>query len=47
MRCVGLLRWCSIGWVEPTTFRSLFALRDTYYPGDLGFDPLGFKPEAS
>lgn len=35
------------GWVEPT-FRigsgTLFTIRDSYYPGDLGFDPLGFKP---
>jgi len=32
------------GWVEPGT-DSLFSLRDNYYPGDLGFDPLGFKPK--
>jgi len=32
------------GWVEPGT-DSLFTLRDNYYPGDLGFDPLGFKPK--
>ena len=35
------------GWVEPT-FRigsgTLWTLRDSYYPGDLGFDPCGFKP---
>lgn len=35
------------GWVEPQ-FRigshTLWTLRDSYYPGDLGFDPLGFKP---
>jgi len=35
------------GWVEPQ-FRigsnTLFTLRDSYYPGDLGFDPLGLKP---
>jgi hypothetical protein len=31
------------GWVEPGP-NSLFTLRDNYYPGDLGFDPLGFKP---
>jgi hypothetical protein len=31
------------GWVEPGT-DSLFTLRANYYPGDLGFDPLGFKP---
>merc|ERR1712127_32251 len=33
----------SKGWVEPGS-KSLFTLRDTYYPGDLGFDPLGLKP---
>ncbi len=31
------------GWVEPGP-DSLFTLRPTYYPGDLGFDPLGLKP---
>jgi Chlorophyll A-B binding protein len=35
------------GWVEPI-FRigskTLFTLREDYYPGDLGFDPLGLKP---
>lgn len=35
------------GWVEPQ-FRigsnTLWTLRDNYYPGDLGFDPLGLKP---
>jgi hypothetical protein len=35
------------GWLEPT-FRigsgTLWTLRDSYYPGDLGFDPLGLKP---
>ena len=31
------------GWTEPGS-KSLFTLRDTYYPGDLGFDPLGMKP---
>eukprot|EP00527_Entomoneis_sp_CCMP2396_P001849 CAMPEP_0198154826 /NCGR_PEP_ID=MMETSP1443-20131203/68810_1 /TAXON_ID=186043 /ORGANISM="Entomoneis sp., Strain CCMP2396" /LENGTH=302 /DNA_ID=CAMNT_0043821541 /DNA_START=159 /DNA_END=1067 /DNA_ORIENTATION=- len=35
------------GWVEPK-FRigsnTLWTLRDNYYPGDLGFDPLGLKP---
>mmetsp|Transcript_23707 Transcript_23707/g.54057 ORF Transcript_23707/g.54057 Transcript_23707/m.54057 type:complete len:257 (-) Transcript_23707:168-938(-) len=36
-----------IGWVEPdlgSWTRTLFKLRDSYYPGDLGFDPLGLKP---
>ncbi|KAJ8609037.1 hypothetical protein CTAYLR_008705 [Chrysophaeum taylorii] len=31
------------GWVEPSP-DELFSLRLTYYPGDLGFDPLGLKP---
>jgi len=31
------------GWVEPG-MGSLFTLRENYYPGDLGFDPLGLKP---
>jgi len=35
-----------IGWVEPnpSVFDTLFALRENYYPGDVGFDPLGLKP---
>ena len=33
----------SIGWVEPG-LGPLFSLRENYYPGDLGFDPLGLKP---
>jgi hypothetical protein len=33
----------TVGWVEPGS-RSLWALRDSYYPGDVGFDPLGLKP---
>lgn len=31
------------GWVEPGS-KSLFTIREYYYPGDLGFDPLGLKP---
>jgi hypothetical protein len=31
------------GWVEPGA-DSLFTLRESYYPGDLGFDPAGLKP---
>merc|ERR1712072_459899 len=31
------------GWVEPG-MGPLFTLRESYYPGDLGFDPLGLKP---
>jgi hypothetical protein len=35
------------GWVEPKFqigSKTLWTLRDNYYPGDLGFDPLGLKP---
>jgi Chlorophyll A-B binding protein. len=32
------------GWVEPG-LGPLFTLRENYYPGDLGFDPLGLKPK--
>jgi hypothetical protein len=39
------LKRASIGWVEPTKFKSLWKLRENYYPGDVGFDPLGLKPE--
>ena len=31
------------GWVEPG-LGPLFTLRESYYPGDLAFDPLGLKP---
>ena len=31
------------GWVEPG-MGPLFTLREQYYPGDIGFDPLGLKP---
>ena len=31
------------GWVEPG-LGPLFTLRETYYPGDIKFDPLGLKP---
>merc|ERR1712013_475833 len=34
----------SRGWVEPG-MGPLFTLREKYYPGDIGFDPLGLKPE--
>jgi len=34
----------STGWVEPG-MGPLFTLREKYYPGDIGFDPLGLKPE--
>lgn len=33
----------SAGWVEPG-LAPLFSLREGYYPGDIGFDPLGLKP---
>mmetsp|Transcript_25326 Transcript_25326/g.34789 ORF Transcript_25326/g.34789 Transcript_25326/m.34789 type:complete len:241 (-) Transcript_25326:133-855(-) len=31
------------GWVEPG-LGPVFTLRENYYPGDIGFDPLGLKP---
>lgn len=34
----------STGWVEPG-LGPLFSLRETYYPGDIKFDPLGLKPK--
>jgi len=34
------------GWVEPGA-GTLFTLRENYYPGDLGFDPLGWKPTVA
>jgi hypothetical protein len=34
------------GWVEPG-LGDLFSLRENYYPGDLGFDPLGLKPTSA
>ena len=35
------------GWakVDPATNKAASALREGYYPGDLGFDPLNLKPE--
>ena len=35
------------GWakVDPQTNKAASALREGYYPGDLGFDPLNLKPE--
>ena len=42
------LKRASIGWVEPdfgNWSKTLWKLRDNYYPGDLGFDPLGLKPK--
>jgi Chlorophyll A-B binding protein len=36
----------NIGWVEPG-LGALFTLREKYYPGDVGFDPLGLKPTSA
>jgi len=34
-----------IGWVNPEFGAgAMWTLRDNYYPGDVGFDPLGLKP---
>jgi len=41
------LKRARIGWVEPDVGnweKTLWTLLDSYYPGDLGFDPLGLKP---
>jgi len=41
------LRRAQVGWVEPNLgswTTTLWQLRDNYYPGDVGFDPLGLKP---
>lgn len=35
-----------LGWVEPGP-DELFELRTSYYPGDLGWDPLGLKPSEA
>ncbi len=32
------------GWNEPGGVEPSFTLRESYYPGDIGFDPLGLKP---
>jgi hypothetical protein len=39
-----LLR-ASVGWMEPN--KALFTLRKGYTPGDIGFDPLGLKPDGT
>jgi len=42
------LKRATIGWVEPDLknwTKTLWTLRDNYYPGDVGFDPLNFKPK--
>jgi len=34
------------GWANPyESMDNVQALKEDYYPGDLGFDPLGFKPD--
>ena len=35
------------GWVDPNdaSYDQPGLLKDSYYPGDIGFDPLGLKPE--
>ena len=41
------LKRATIGWVEPdlsSWTKTLWTLRDNYYPGDVGFDPLNLKP---
>jgi len=41
------LKRANIGWVSPdlgSWTTTLWTLRDEYYPGDVGFDPLGLKP---
>jgi hypothetical protein len=37
----------SFGWVSPNDpeFTTFGQLRDDYVPGDIGFDPLGLKPD--
>lgn len=35
----------NVGWVEPG-LGALFSIREKYYPGDIGFDPLGLKPKT-
>lgn len=36
-----------VGWVSPTDLqgKEQYQLREDYYPGDIGFDPLGLKPK--
>ena len=37
-----------VGWVPPPQVKKYFGgeLKDSYYPGDIGFDPLGLKPSS-
>ena len=32
------------GWVTPETPEQMWEMRDSYYPGDIGFDPLRLAP---
>ena len=43
--CIGALEFAraKTGWLEPTQPENLWTLRDTYTPGDLGFDPLNLN----
>jgi len=34
-----------VGWVSPSDSAEQFLIRDDYTPGDIGFDPLGLRPE--
>lgn len=45
--CIGVAETyrARVGWVSPTNPDALFELKDDYYPGDIGFDPLGLKPK--
>ena len=42
---VSEFKRATIGWVEPD--KELFALRDGYTPGDIGFDPLSLRPKGA
>ena len=42
------LKRATVGWKEPdfsNWTKTLWHLNDDYYPGDVGFDPLGLKPK--
>ena len=41
---IGFTEWgrANTGWVEP--WNGAWKIREGYYPGDTGFDPLGWKP---
>merc|ERR1711939_866464 len=38
-----------VGWVPPNQIEKYFGgeLKEDYYPGDIGFDPLGLKPTGA